>query len=369
MPAVRLRREDGAAGMRAFPPEGPIAMPSRILICSRRDDQHARIVAAALRKIGAYVALWDMQDYPARQHISVDIAATGARMAVQGMEPDFAQRCDAIWLRRIAWDGHACREAGQPLDLAGLHAAMFMDHILELVPDRARWVNAFDRAIRAESKANQLVAAAAVGFHVPETLVSNDPRAIRGFARSLGAPVVAKPLRAEWVQGHDGSMRSLRAELFDETRIRDDRVLAAGPYVFQRRLDAAFEVRVTVIGHHIFAARIDTQGDDDVVDMHDRTLTFRAFALPAPITQLCVDLGTRLGLAHYCIDLLASDAGTFHFLEVNQAGQFLWLEQLMPEHRCLAAFCALLLGTSALPDVTLASTLASLPCSNRHEPN
>ena len=334
-------------------------MPRRILICSRRDDQHALIVAVALKKCGANAVVWDMQDYPAHQRISLNFSAAGDIMTVEGLEPGFATRCDAIWLRRIAWDGRACGVAGAPLDLPGLHSAIFMDRILDLFPRHARWVNFFPNAICAEYKPSQLRAATVAGFQVPETLVSNDPETIRRFSRSFGEFIVAKPLRAEYLKSRDGSMKSLRTEYFSESLITDDRALELGPYIFQQKIDAAFEVRVTVIGNHVFAARLDVQGDGGVIDSHYKKCAIEEFALPAAIEELCTRLGARLGLVFFCVDLLVTSDGKFYFLELNQAGQFLGLEYAVPSCRCLAAFCALLLGSTEQLDLRLAAVLVS----------
>ena len=206
---------------------------------------------------------------------------------------------------------------------------------------------------------NQLRVAAVVGFQVPETLISNDPAAIRRFSRLFGGTVVAKPLRAEYLKSRDGSMMSLRAECFGESLVADDHALEAGPYIFQRKLDAAFEVRVTVIGDCVFAARIDVQGDGDVIDSHYKKCAIDEFMLPTVIEQLCIKLGARMGLRFFCIDLLVTIDGIFYFLELNQAGQFLGLEYEVPSCRCLAAFCALLLGATEQPDLRLAAVLES----------
>ena len=290
-------------------------VPRRILICSRRDDQHALIAAAALKKCGVNAVLWDMQDYPAHQRISLNFSAAGDSMAVEGLEPGFATRCDAIWLRRIAWDGRACGVAGARL---------------------LRWA-----------------------FRCPRTLVPNEAEAIRRFPGLFVKSVVAKPLRAEYLKGRDGAMMSLRAEFFGESLIVNDGALERGPYIFRQKIDATIEVRVTVIGNHVFAARLDVQGDGGVIDFHYKKCAIEEFALPAVIEELCTRLGARLGLVFFCVDLLVTSDGKFYFLELNQAGQFLGLEYAVPSCRCLAAFCALLLGSTEQLDLRLAAVLVS----------
>lgn len=43
-----------------------------------------------------------------------------------------------------------------------------------------------------------------------------------------------------------------------------------------------------------------------------------------------------LGLVFGCIDLVADDHDELHFLEINQAGQFLFVEHDAPEHAAAA---------------------------------
>jgi hypothetical protein len=335
-------------------------MAARILICSRHDDMHALIVAAALRQLGAEAEIWDLRDFPSQRRISIHYPSGGSvKVSVEHLPAHATQRYEAVWLRRIAWDGRACDLAGKQLDLPEVHAAIFIDHILDLFPQDIRWINAFPHAIRAEYKPVQLAIAGRVGFNVPETLISNDPKAIRAFIATLGGTVVAKPLRAEVATQCDGSLMSLRAELVDASRLPSDQALEVAPYIFQRKLDALFEVRVTVMGDRIFCARMDAQGGDHLIDSHYKTTSATEFTVPTNISKLCRTLGRDLDLSFFCVDLLVTKDGTFHFLEINQAGQFLWLEREIPRYECLAAFCALLLGTPEPPQVRLESILAS----------
>lgn len=335
-------------------------MSNRVLICASPKDLHVRIVAAALRGAGAEVEVWDVHGYPARHRISVEISNASFEISVEGIGCIAERHYDAIWLRRIAWDGHASSSsaAGHPMGLPELHSAIFLDRIFNLLPGSARWINRFENSICAEYKPKQLVVAASVGFRIPETLVSNDPRAIRDFVGRLGGVAVAKPLRVEYVDDGDGSFLSLGAEEINASHLARDGALESGPYIYQRKLQAVFEVRVTVIGEHVFSARIDASGGDELIDLHYKELAVSDFSLPATVRARCVDLGERLGLSFYCVDLVAGEDGEFYFLEVNQAGQFLWLEERQPEHPYLAAFCALLLGApDPLPGVRLESIL------------
>jgi hypothetical protein len=50
----------------------------------------------------------------------------------------------------------------------------------------------------------------------------------------------------------------------------------------------------------------------------------------------------KLGLVYGCIDLVVDTAGSIYFLEVNQAGQFLFVEEALPSMPLLAAMTAML---------------------------
>jgi hypothetical protein len=49
-----------------------------------------------------------------------------------------------------------------------------------------------------------------------------------------------------------------------------------------------------------------------------------------------------MALRFGAIDLIVTPAGDYVFLEVNEMGQFLWIEQSAPQERLLAHFCAYL---------------------------
>jgi hypothetical protein len=65
--------------------------------------------------------------------------------------------------------------------------------------------------------------------------------------------------------------------------------------------------------------------------------------LPAEVDARCRRLLHELGLVFGCIDLILTPSGEHVFLEVNEMGQFLWLDELCPEINTLAPFCQLLI--------------------------
>jgi hypothetical protein len=69
--------------------------------------------------------------------------------------------------------------------------------------------------------------------------------------------------------------------------------------------------------------------------------------LPAAVETACLVLLRRLGLVFGCFDFIVTPEGEHVFLEVNTAGQFLWVEEANPELPMLAPFVAFLLAKRA----------------------
>ena len=72
-------------------------------------------------------------------------------------------------------------------------------------------------------------------------------------------------------------------------------------------------------------------------------------ALPRAVEERCIALMRKLGLAFGCIDLIVTPEGEHIFLEVNEMGQFLWVEQDEPRSELLRCFATLLLNRQLGP--------------------
>lgn len=66
----------------------------------------------------------------------------------------------------------------------------------------------------------------------------------------------------------------------------------------------------------------------------------------------------RLGLLFGCIDLMVTPDDDYVFLEVNEMGQFLWIERANPDIRMLDTFCDFLIRSAPpqLAQAELANT-------------
>jgi hypothetical protein len=217
-----------------------------------------------------------------------------------------------------------------------------------LAPD-AYWVNDIEARERALLKSPQLVAALDCGLAIPETLFSNDPDDIRHFyaAHRDGGVIFKLCFQTHWHAHQSGARHALFTTQLRDEDLGDDEALSGCPAIYQRKIDKQYELRVTCMDDVCFAARLDSQVRaktrmDWRADL-SQPLTPKRVELPPQVEERCLLLMRMLGLAFGCIDLIVTPQGEYVFLEVNEMGQFLWVELREPGCPLLRAFATLLI--------------------------
>jgi hypothetical protein len=71
-------------------------------------------------------------------------------------------------------------------------------------------------------------------------------------------------------------------------------------------------------------------------------VTVECIATPAAVESGILDFARRTGVCFGALDLAVDRNSEWWFLEINEQGQFLWLDDLCPEARLLEKFCAFL---------------------------
>jgi glutathione synthase/RimK-type ligase-like ATP-grasp enzyme len=298
-----------------------------ILILSHPDDIHAAAVIRELDRLGAAHYLWDLSQFPRQQAVSFRYDGTTAPAFV--LHPDRAmpqQYLDlnsitAAWWRRpqsfvldaaVSNPEHQtfayneCQEA-----LTGLWQSL-----------DALWINNPVCDDIAHRKSWQLKLAVDVGLRTPQTLVSNDPDTARAFLTATpGKQFIYKPFSATTKAWRETRLVS-DAELGQLDKLRH------APVIFQEYI-AGIDYRVTVVGQEVFTAAIDARGGAYPVDfrMNLQQLPARAATLPDDVQARLLALAARLGIVYGAADFRQCSAtGQFYFLEINPAGQWLFVE-------------------------------------------
>lgn len=188
----------------------------------------------------------------------------------------------------------------------------------------------------ARSKPWQLKVARQLGFDLPRTLLTNDAGAVRAFAAEVraetGHDLVTKMMTSFAVEDEEGRESVVYTNRLGEDDLRDLDGLDLCPMTFQERIPKKLELRVTVIGHRVFAAAVDSQALEtaredwrrDGVGLLD---AWEPYDLPADRKEKIVALCDRLGLNYGALDLILTPDDRHVFLEINPVGEFYWLEK------------------------------------------
>lgn len=309
-------------------------MTRTVLILTEPGDGHAYAVAEALRRKGAVPMVWHTADFPSLAGESVLFEGSRRRTTIRGggIELEQLESMDtsklSIWHRRPAFAVN--HDALHPADgrFAELECAVFRRSLFRLLADQGFWVNPPGAAAHASSKLIQHQAALDVGFAVPATLYSNDPDEIRSFMRAQGGTIVYKPFRGLPWRSEATSWVPFTS-LLTEDLLVPDATLRNVPGIYQERVAKAFELRVTVIGDRVLAAKVHSQQTSEGTLDWRRSyaeLAFSPYELEPTTSELCLSLLRRLGLVFGCFDFIVTPAQEYVFLEVNEMGQFLFVE-------------------------------------------
>ncbi len=173
-----------------------------------------------------------------------------------------------------------------------------------------------------QRKVRQLQLARAVGLSVPETLITNDPARAREFVVSHGpGGVVRKAFRNIAEAPRETSLVSE-----DDLRLID--TVRFAPVIFQRFVPADLDLRVTYVDGETFTAAIRS-APEHRADYRPGVGSAQVFAyeLPSDVEARLGRLMDELDLRFGGIDMRVTPEGEHVFLEVNPAGEYLFVTE------------------------------------------
>jgi RimK-like ATP-grasp domain len=297
-----------------------------IVVVSHLGDPHAVRVVEVLRAAGEDVVLLDLGDLPERASLTVDFddcACGRPKLLLRtqaGEEHDLAGARSVWWRRPQAVDLTAITDPSVHVFAAGeWHEAV--SGLWQLID--APWMNPPARDDTAGRKLLQLQVARRLGLAIPRTMATSDPEeAARFIDRAGGARTIYKTF-------------SCTHEVWRETRLvgpaeRDAlESVRLAPVIFQEYVEADVDIRATIVAGEVFAAAIHSRQTDYPVDfrMSLGQADVEPVTLPEDIVARLLALMDELGIVYGAFDLRRTPRGEHVFLEVNTAGEFLFIEE------------------------------------------
>jgi glutathione synthase/RimK-type ligase-like ATP-grasp enzyme len=318
--------------------------PVKFLIPTEPDDAHAILVKLALETMEHDVTLMFTADQPTSLKNSIYVDADRYRWRSEDqyhaiVENDY----DVVWWRR-ARKPYIPEEYVHPDDYRFVtrENVLFYESFTHTFASHAWWVNSKEAANRANFKLLQLKIAQECGMKVPMTLCSNDPKEIRYFLLNYEHEgVIYKPLCSNFWFEKDCVKIAYTARL-GFVDLPTNQSLQRTPGIFQKEVKKKYELRITCFGRHIVAAKLDSQvhadGQVDWRAIREGTLAIEPYELPQVLQEQIRAFMYRVGIVFGTFDFIVTPDDEYIFLEVNEQGQFLWIEEYNPVFPMLDLF-------------------------------
>lgn len=189
------------------------------------------------------------------------------------------------------------------------------------------WLNSPSAIQAAENKPLQLSTAHAMGFSIPETVITNRQADVRMFLKNGCS--VGKPLRHALIE-QESSESVIFTTRLSAADASNEKGINLAPIILQREIKKSLDIRVTVIGGSVFSAEIQSQDFEQAITDWRREMSLdlvhREHDLPFDLAEMCVSLTRKFGLRFSAIDLVLDNLGQYWFLEMNPNGQWAWIE-------------------------------------------
>ncbi|MDN3027347.1 ATP-grasp ribosomal peptide maturase [Streptomyces sp. S.PB5] len=288
-----------------------------VLILTCEADVTADMVVVHLNATGVPVVRLDPADLTEGAALSGEyvhgafrghLSSGGRLVSIGGLR--------SVWVRR---PGTAATRAGAPSAWLTEESSQALYGMLR--SSGARWMNHPDAARRARHKPWQLRLAQRCGLPVPATLITTFPQAAREFSERY-PDLVVKPVSGAHPQDPPRAVPTSRV-----TPDADFSAVAFGPTLLQRRVAKRADIRLTVVGERMLAARKAAAADDEVdVRFASPDTPWCPVEVPPRIADGVRAYVREAELAYGAFDFAEDADGTWWFLECNQSGQFGFVE-------------------------------------------
>jgi len=314
----------------------------KIIVLAHPKDDHAAPVQWALEQAGYQAACWSGVSWTEQEQASLFLDPM-PRMHLGAYS---VEKGDVFWLRQPDQPVNRppVSETGEKSD-GSAYRAFFesLAYMLETLP--VRCVNRFSASCLVRNKGVQLRLARASGLKVPATLMSNTPEAVRDFFDQNPSDAVCKAF-ASHVWQQQGSNDIVVTETFrlNREQLPPDEVFTYAPAIYQQMVKKQFDVRMVLMGERIYSFALRTPGNslDWRRDGALRNLDVETIHTPVDVESAILRFAQKTGVCFGVMDFAVDRGGEWWFLEINEQGQFLWLDDFNPQAGLLQKFCAFL---------------------------
>lgn len=315
-----------------------------VLIVTEPNDIHAVLVKLALAKKGVSCDLLFSADMPSKQHNSIKITQEGYAWSSNELDSETSLKYDdffdVIWWRRPQKPYIPDAVMAEDQQFVKRENSVYHDSLPFMLDNNAWWVNPIASHQKSRSKIIQLKYAHECGFKLPNTLVSNSPKEIKEFIKQNSETIYKTFYPQFWNESDGIKMVYTSKVLLDD--LPSDKMLQMVPGIYQQYVEKKYELRVTCFGSLISAVKIDSQaqlaGHLDWRKIPSKKLLLEEYKLPDVLKKKLTQFMQKIGVVFGCFDFIVTPDDELVFLEINEQGQFLWVEEVLPQLHYLDMF-------------------------------
>jgi len=189
------------------------------------------------------------------------------------------------------------------------------------------WLSPLYSIREAENKIYQISLAKEIGFKIPNSIITNQPKEANLFFQRNLKDCIIKPIKSGLV----GDVSNMKVIFTNVLPIETDfDLIKSCPTYFQSNIHKKADIRITIVGNDFFPAQIHSQDlSESQIDWRksNTVLKYSKIDLPNNLKNKCLTLIKRLNLQFGAIDFIETENGDFIFLEINPNGQWAWIEQ------------------------------------------
>lgn len=193
------------------------------------------------------------------------------------------------------------------------------------------WLNKIQNSNLADNKYYQFDIARSIGFEIPETISSNDSILLKNFCKK--GETAIKFMTQDIYKDESGGFSGIYVNKISEPDLEHFGDDSENPITLQRYIDKDYEVRHTFVSGTHFSCRIDSQRSMRAnIDWRRYDVANTPHSIIQPPKQILTKIEAvmnRLGLSYGAFDFIVDKQGCWWYLEVNSAGQWLWIEDLL----------------------------------------
>jgi glutathione synthase/RimK-type ligase-like ATP-grasp enzyme len=302
-----------------------------ILILADAFDTHADVVEQHLGRLNAPFFRLNLDVQSLEQ--TVLHYATDDWLVRQGMREFRASDIRSIWPRRLTVSLTLEQQTEQETAsfrlwrsewnrcLYGLYASM-----------RKRfWINPISSSSLSDNKYFQFDVARSVGFSIPEMITSNNVAELKDFCDK--GPTAIKFMTQDIFRTEDGTFAGIYVNRITSADLNYFESSCENPITLQRYIEKDYEVRHTFVAGSHFCCKIESQRSTrSNVDWRRYDVAHTPHSVISPPIQISdkiTSIMDQLELSYGAFDFIVDRQGDWWYLEVNSAGQWLWIEDLL----------------------------------------